>query len=552
MSRGESHYDYYQVDKFTDLKDMIAKSAHKYANNIAFVYQDKIEDQPQKITYREYEIEISQAASGLVDLLDLDLTKKDGEKFALLSPNCYHWTLAYFSVVNLNQVIVPMDWQLPVRDLVNLITRSGAKTIFYSSIIDDKIKELKALLPQVKHYISLDESQQSTKTMNDLKKIGAAKLAKQPNFYQKLKIFPETMCTLLFTSGTTSTPKGVMLNHSNIANNTMDVCRLLDFDQEKHLPILPLYHCMEVTLGLFSQVARGSTIYYLPGGLPNFAQNLQIAKPTMLILVPLIVEKSYTLIRDSLSDKNDFKAFQKAAKAYFGGHLKKVIAGGAPVNPAISAEYGKLGIKILQGYGITENSAAVALNRDHDSKYQAAGLPLPNIKVKIDQPDEEGVGEVIISGHSVMMGYYKDKKKTDEAVIDGWLRTGDYGYLDQDGFLYISGRKKNVIIGKNAKNVYPEELENQLKNTLGISEAMVFGKLIEGDSKPAALIVIDCRELRELKPDLSANPSQKEVEKIIGQQIKKINQENPKYKHILFFEITDHIPKTATGKIKRS
>ncbi len=552
MSRDKYNYPLHEVEPINDLKEMITKSAKKYSHQLAFVYQNQVGEPLTEVTYQDFEQQLTACSLAWVNLLKLDLDKREGKKVALLAPNSYDWVLAYLSTVNLNQVIVPMDYQLPTTDLLNLLKRAGVSAVVFHSMIDEKIKEIKAELPKVKHYLCLDkESQWATNTWSEFKSKGAKLLAKQSASYQKIKIYNETLCTLIFTSGTTSLPKGVMLTHKNFAQDVMGACQLLDFNQERLLSILPLYHSYESTLGLFCQLYRGSTIYYLAGGLASFAENLQIARPTTLFLVPLIAEGSYRRIVAGLKDNQDQKALIAAAQAYFGGSLRKMVVGGAPLNPVIADKLEEIGIKVIQGYGISENSPAAAINRDLANKHQAVGLPLPNIKVEISQPNNEGVGEVIIRGGTVMLGYYKDDRKTDEAIINNWLHTGDYGYFDEDGFLYIVGRKKNVIIGKNAKNVYPEELEFLLNNTIGIQESLVYGKIEDEDVSVAALIVPDIKGLQNLQPQLGENPSQDQIQKILEEQIQKVNENNAPYKAIKSFQLVSQLTKTPTGKLKR-
>jgi long-chain acyl-CoA synthetase len=541
----------FKVPYFSNLKEMIEYNAKKHPETVAFIYQNKVDDPLTKVTYKEFSYEVSCLATGLVELLKISIEKKEIKKIALLAPNSYYWALTYLATVNLNQVIVPMDWQLPVKDLVNLMTAAGVQAVVFSGVIDKKIKEIKTYFNKMRHYIGLDESREATTKLSKVITLGKKFLQKRPRFYEEIKVYPETMCTLIFTSGTTDVPKGVMLSHKNLIQTTMGACQAIDVDKQVMLSVLPLYHSYECSGGLFCPLYMGtSTVAYMAGGLPQLAANLQKIRPTLVVTVPLLVEGSY--LRIAAAGAGEPKKIRQIAKQYFGGRLEKLIVGGAPLNPVISQKLEELGVKALQGYGITENAPFAAVNREKKYKHGSVGLPLPNVKIKINEPDEEGVGEILVWGGTVMLGYYKNERKTDKVIKNNWLYTGDYGYFDEEGFLYIVGREKNIILGKNAKNIYPEELEFVLNNTNGISESMVYGKIIDDDVKAAALIVVDLVGLKKVNPNLSDDPKQKEVEKIISRQIAKINRENVKYKAIMDFQIVSSIPKTTTGKIRRS
>lgn len=548
MSSKNYHYPYYPVEPITNLKAMLKRSSEKYAQNLAFVYQDEPTDPLTKITYAQFYQAVTTASNGLADVLQLDPQKRDSKKIAIISPNGYNWALAYYALINLNQIVVPLDWQLPATDLANLITRAGVTAVIYSPLLDDKIIELRKMKLKLKQLISWQRGFPATIGWPQVIERGQA----LPDTTANWTVYPEMLSTLLFTSGTTAIPKGVMLTQKNLVSSMMGTCQMFDFDQKVSLSVLPLYHSFECTLGLNSQIYQGGTIYYLAGGLHNFAQNLQIAKPTLLQLVPLIVEGSYQRIVTSVKDPHNQAELKKAAKQYFGGRLEKITVGGAPVSPIISQKLEAMGIKVLQGYGITENGPAVTLNRDLAYKNQAAGMPLPNIKVKIHNPDEHGIGEIMIHGPTVTLGYYKDERATDRAIINGWFYTGDCGYFDEDGFLCLTGRKKNIILGKNAKNIYPEEIEFLLNNTPGIKESIVYGKVVHDDVQVAALLVPDQEQLIKLSQKTALELDEQTIKTIIGKQIELVNQHNAPYKAIKSWQVVTSIPRTVTGKIKRN
>ena len=552
MSRPKYPFELYAAEPVNSLREIVSFAAEHYGERTAFVYQEKITDTPVKISYLQYEQDIKKVATGLVQALKIDLTRRDSKKIAILAPNSYWWSVVYLAVVNINQVIVPLDPNLPAEDLITFIQRAGVSSIVFAPGIEGKIAQMKTALAKIEHYIGLKESAQATITLDKIIRTGERLLHKKPSFYDEIAVFPEALATVIFTSGTTSTPKGVMLTHKNLATDVCIMKQFLHFDREITLSMLPLYHSYEFTFGLLLQIYSGTTIYYLPGGLPAFQENLAKVRPTMLILVPLIVEETYRRVRATLSHPDDRRELADALKEYFGGRVTRIFDGGAPINSDIAAVYSDCGIELIQGYGITECSPVVCLNPDRLCRSVSVGLPLPGVRVKLHDKGEDGVGEVIVRGPIVMLGYYKDERQTDLAVVDNWFYTGDFGRFDDDGFLYIVGRKKNVIVGKNAKKVYPEEVEYHLTCQPEIREAMVYGKQIDDDTKVAALLVLDRENLAKTHPELPTNPTSKQISTVVDKVIDRVNSANVKYKHILSWEITDALPRTTTGKIKRA
>ncbi len=558
MSSSKYDYPLEQVDTITDLKDLVQKSARIYGDKTAFCFPEA-EGKMRKVSYSEFEKEQTACSLGLAELLKIEVGKTDGKKVALIGLNSYQWAQAYLSVVNLNQVVVPLDWQLPAADLLTLLTRAGVNAVIYSSLAEEKLIEIKDELVKVGQYINLDsESDFATSSWNKVLERGltlSETKGSEYKEYQGAKIFADTMCTMIFTSGTTSIPKGVMLSHKNLSQCAMGLGQLFPMTDETTMSVLPLFHSYESMLDLFCMLRSGGTIYYLPGGMKSYAANLQIAKPTLIFVVPLIVELSYKMIMGGLSaaERTDKKAVKEAVKKFFGGRLKTIVIGGAPANPVVSNALEEMGIAIIQGYGISEVSPVVSINRKKANKHAAVGFPIPNLQTKIDNPNEEGIGEILVHGPSVMLGYYKDTKETEKAFKDGWFCTGDYGYFDEDGFLYVTGRKKNVIIGKNAKNVYPEELEFLLNNTDGITESMVYGEMgKDGDIIVAALIVADEKKIAEILQVENGVIEQEEIKKYIDKKIKEINKNNVKYKAIKRWTPVAALARNATGKVKRN
>jgi len=388
------------------------------------------------------------------------------------------------------------------------------------------------------------------------------------------EIDKEAMSILLFTSGTTDKSKAVMLSHRNICSNLMGMCSMLYIGQnDVFLMLLPLHHTYACTCGFLCQIYRGCTIAFCEG-LRHIVKNLKESETTILIAVPLILESMYKRIWDQASkDPKTLKKLKMGLKISkflkaigidvrkklfkpihenFGGAMRMFISGGAAIDPQVVQGFQDLGIHCVQGYGLTECSPIIALNRDRDYNNSSAGLPLPNVQIKIDNPNEEGIGEIIAKGPNIMIGYYENEEATNEAIVDGWFHTGDLGYMDDDGFVYITGRQKNVIVTKNGKNIYPEEIETLLGRSPFISECLVYGKEGEGtgDIEVAAEVYPDMEKIREeLKTE---NPTMEQIHKLIDDVVHEVNKSLVLYKYIRHFSIRNiEFEKTTSKKIKR-
>ncbi|MBQ6438116.1 AMP-binding protein [bacterium] len=542
-------FDLYDAPVAANLKDVLETAAAKYGHRPAFVTAAKIGDPLQKISYSHFRDDVRYTALGLMSALKIDLSRRDSKKIAIIAPNSYHWAVAYFAITCLGQVAVPLNPGLSATDLHALITRAGATSVFFTSDTAAKIAQLQQTLVKMKHFISLDDSPQATITWAKVYAMGRRFSKRHPGAWSRVKIFSESLAELLFTSGTTSAPKAVMLTHKNICACINGINLVNRFCDDTMLAMLPLYHSYECTIGLCLQIFDGTTLYYLPGGLPHFADNLKISRPTAIMAVPLIVEGTYQRVVAECGQGASQAQISAALRDYYGGRCQRVFVGGAAVNSVITDAYEEAGMKVMQGYGISECSPAVCMNPDKMHKHRSVGMPLPTLRVKINEPNSEGVGEVLVRGPSVMLGYYKDERRTDETLIDNWLHTGDLGKFDDDGFLYLVGRARNVIIGKNAETVYPEEIEFVLNNCPGIKEAMVYGKVVGDDTKVAALLVPD-REYWSQRDDSVLNDAVA-MQARLQQVVDAANQDLVRYKQVRDISVVDNLPKTATGKIKR-
>lgn len=558
----------YEVRPIKDLKDMLDSSAKIYGDKAAFLSKPKGQADYVPITYNQYKTDVDAFGTALLSL------GLKGGKIALIGENRYEWSISYLAVVNGTAVVVPLDKELPANEIELLLERSKADAIIYSGNIKDKIECLINKSTSLRYFINMDKEkdEENILSFHHLLQKGHGLLEEGNREFIDAKIDAEEMNMLLYTSGTTDTAKAVMLSHKNISENLMNMCSMLYIDDKDiFLSILPIHHTYECTCGFLCQIYRGSTIAYCEG-LRHIIKNLKESKCTVMLGVPLVFESMYRqIMNQAIKSKGEGKIkfaiglsntlrklgidirkklFKQIHEA-LGGYIRMFISGAAGIDPQIAKGFRELGISLVQGYGLTECAPIVALNRDICYKDEAAGLPLPNLQVEIDNPDEDGIGEIKCKGSSVMIGYYEDPEATAEVIIDGWFYTGDSGFIDKDGFVHITGRKKNVIITGNGKNVFPEELETLLNRSPYIKESLVYGKgQSDGDTVICAKIVPDIDKIQE---DINNNITLgTTTDEVIEKEIKNLNKSLVIYKHIKEFSLQEEeFIKTTTKKIKR-
>lgn len=558
----------YEVRKITNLKDMLQQSVELFGEKAAFFVKHKGEDNYIPVTYNQYKHNVDSFGAALIDL------GLKGEKIVLIGENRYEWAVTYLSVVNGTGIIVPIDKELHESELQSLLERSEASAVVFSGKHIDVVKRIAEKNKKIKYLIDMDipQEQENILAFTELLKKGEELLKNNDKRFLEAEIDSEGMSILLFTSGTTAESKAVMLSHTNICENLMNMCKMVYIDDKDiFLSVLPIHHTYECTCGFLCQIYRGSAIAYCEG-LKHIAKNLKEVQATMMLSVPLILESmykriweqiaknkgNYIKIKIALAVSNFFRKtgidlrrlLFKPLHQNLGGNLRLLISGAAGINPRAAAGFRDLGFNIIQGYGLTECAPIVALNRDVLFKDDAAGLPLPNVEFKIEQPMQDGSGEIVVKGPNVMMGYYKNQEATADAVKDGWFYTGDLGYIDKGGFVHITGRKKDVIVTKNGKNIYPEEIEKVLNESTYIEESMIWGKPDEdGDVIICAIIVPNKGNiLNEFKAELP----EEQLRELIGKEIKRVNKSMPLYRHIRDFTIRDEeLAKTTTKKVKR-
>jgi long-chain acyl-CoA synthetase len=553
----------YETRQINDLKDMLESSVKLFGDRTAFLVKDMPGGSYREIKYKQLKEDVDALGTAL---LNLGLKNK---RIAIIGENRYEWAVSYLAVLNGVGTVVPLDKELPESEIESLMTRANVSAIIFSDRKKDQINNISKRVGFVDYYISMDSEEKNN--FKDLIKQGNEFIKQGVTDFLEAKIDNKEVRIILFTSGTTDLSKAVMLTHWNISYNIMNACKMiLVSPEDRFFSVLPLHHTYECTAGFLVPIYRGASVAYCEG-LRYIAKNMQEAKPTMILAVPLLFENMYNKIWESIRKENKEKAVKiilgisqfllklgidirpkvfKKIHDNFGGRLRIGISGAAALDKETARGFRKFGIHLIQGYGLTECSPLAALNRDVYYNDDAAGREVPGIQLKIDEPNGEGVGEILVKGDNVMMGYYNNEEATKKTLKNGWLYTGDLGYLDNDGFLIITGRKKNVLITKNGKNVYPEEIETLLNHRELIKESLVYQKDTKeaDDTTIAASIVPNYEVISQKFGELS----EEAIKDKIWEEIKEVNSNLVSYKHIKEFEIRkEEFEKTTTMKIKR-
>ena len=560
----------YEVTEVHDLRDVIKKRVKEFPGNPVFLVKEKKGGEYVPISTEKYDHDIDSLGTYFLN------TVQKGARIAIFAETRYEWYVTYLATTNGTGCVVPLDKELPVEDIENMLERAEVDIVVFSKSKKDIIDAVYGKVASVKHYICMDETKDERFLyFYDCLKQGEDKLAAGDKVFTEATIDPEEMTILLFTSGTTAKSKAVMLCQRNICKNLMSMFSMLYIDRnDVWLSVLPLHHTYECTCGFLGQVYRGTTVAICEG-LRYIQQNLQEAKPTAILMVPIMLELFYKKIMKQvnsdpktaaklkkgikianalhLSNKMRKKLF-KQIHDVFGGRMRLIILGGAPVNPEVLKFFQDVGFLCVQGYGLTECAPILALNRDVAFKNEAAGLPLPGCTVKILNPDSDGIGEFISKGDNNFLGYYKDPENTAAALDEeGYYHTGDLGYIDKDGFCIITGRKKNVIIAKNGKNVFPEEIEYLLSLSPYVAESVVSG--VEDEVKNDIVITATIfPDLEEVKAKLGTedDPTEEQIEEILKQVVADTNERLENYKKIkkTVLRMTE-FEKNTSKKIKR-
>ena len=554
------------VTQIKTIQEMVLRSAAEYKNKIAL--EDLQETPIPRVTYSELLNNILRFGTALKKL---DLRERT--HIAVIGENRVQWAIAYLTCMTFNYVVVPIDKNLSQGEIFNVIHESDAEAVIFSAGFGDMFHESHSYLKRLRHDISMDD----VGTDKDFISMKSLIDDSDPADINDLpKIDPNELAEIIFTSGSLGRAKGVMLSQGNLASNLVDmVSMLMIYPEDRFMSVLPIHHTYECTCGMLCPLSCGSSVHYARS-LRTITEDLQKVKATMLLGVPLLFDKMYkkisqgiaedrkksilvpvltgiTDITSKLGARNLKKKIFAELHNKFGGAVRIFIAGGAAPDPLVAKGLRGLGFNFIQGYGLTETSPILTLNRIDNFKDHAAGLTLPSVEIKIDSPDKDNVGEIWVKGPNVMLGYYKNEDATKETFSDEWFKTGDLGYIDADGFLVIKGRKKNVIISRSGKNVFPEEIEDKLNRSPYILESVVCGVPDEKhDEKIIAKIVPDAEAFIEYSESKNINITPEMIRSTVGREIEKVNDELPIFKKVLDFEIReDEFEKTTTQKIKR-
>lgn len=563
---------YYEETHYKTVKEIFKRSIEKYKNNIYILERPNHDHKAkfEEFTYERFGNDAINLGTGLMKYLNLA-----NERIIIIGENTYYWYVSYFSILCGAGIAVPVDKELPNNEIENVIKRSHAAAVIYSKKKKDAIDKIKDNLPMVKYFIEMNSNDGVQGRDVGIEHVIAEgkKLTDAGNTeYMDVEIDPEEFKFLIFTSGTTSQAKGVMLCHRNLAENVNAVSKYVKiYERDIFFSVLPLHHTYESSIGALLPFANGSSVA-ICGGLRYIVPDMQEAKPTAMLAVPLLVESLYKKINQSIEKSgkaglvNSMLHLTNALKSVgidikrkvfkeiydnLGGNMRIIVSAAAPIDKKIGKWVQDIGIEFLQGYGLTETAPIAALTPECDPRVGSVGLPVNCAQIKIHNPNENGEGEIWIKSQTLMLGYYEDEEATKEVVHDGWFNSGDIGYQDKDGYVYVTGRSKNVIVTQNGKNIYPEEIELLLSKIPEIQECMVYGKEVEGE-KELIISVKVIPNMEEIENLHGKDLSEEEIHKIIWNKIKEVNKGLTSYKAIKNLEIKhDEFAKTTTMKIKR-
>lgn len=563
-------YEIYQTKEYYNLKEVLANAFENYPENIAFKIKNHNAENItyREIKYKEFEKEINSLGTALIDM------GMKNKRIAVIGKNRYEWILSYVAVVNGTGIVVPLDKGLPDEEIRSSLERSKTDCVIFAKDYIDCMKKIKEEnTTQIEKFICMDELSEAEKKegfsyLGDLLENGKKLLEAGNKEFVNAEIDNNKMSVILFTSGTTSKSKAVALSHRNIASNIEAMNKVEGIrSTDVNMAFLPLHHTFGCT-GILLFLNHGCTNVFCDG-IRHIQSNLKEYKVSVFVCVPLLIEAMYKKIEKEIEKQGKTKLIKVATgvsnsllkvgidvrrKLFkdiinnLGGNLRLIISGASALDKKVAKAFNDFGILTIQGYGLTETSPVLAAENENCIKYGSIGLSMPGVTLKIDNPNEQGIGELIAKGPNVMLGYYENQEATDEVIKDGWFHTGDLARQDKDGYFFITGRMKNVIVLKNGKNIYPEELETLIGKLPYVEESMVFGYPKDDDLVVAVKIVYNKDYVKQNFGDIS----EEELYNKIWTDVKQINQELTNYKHIKKLIISDEpMIKTTTAKIKR-
>ncbi len=524
------------------IPEMIEFTVNHNGQNLAFLTPR--EGNIYQITYNQVFEQIKKLAR---HLRELGIEK--GDHVAILGENRPEWSISFFAVAWIGAVAIPLDARASLEDQKFILTFSSAKAIILSGSFYSNLSACSNELKDLKHIVLMDK-------IDDISK-------KYSGGIEREDIAPDDLLEILFTSGTTGDPKGVMLSHGNIMSNVSDIYRIIEYGpSDRAFSILPIHHSYECTGGLISTFCSGMSVFYARGLEPReLLEDLKSAKPTIWLNTPLLLEKLYLRIEKELSSQKGLKGLltKTLPKSILGKKIRQnlgldrsrlIVSAGAALPAWVSTGFNEYGIEVIQGYGLSEASPLISVNPPKNPKAESVGMIIPSDEVEIRGTDSEGNGEIVARGPNIMKGYYNNREATNETLTaDGWLLTGDIGYFDDEGYLYITGRKKFVIVTRGGKNVFPEEIEEKLTKSIYIEEALVFSP---NDIDIQAVIYPNMNEVNEKFESIGEQITPDKIWEFIKLEVRKTNSDLQSYKKVRQFAIrVEEFPKTTTRKIKR-
>ena len=566
---------YEDMTHYETVREFFLRSIDMYSDRPCILEKKEHKEPYTTISYKEFGEDVIGLTTAMIDLLNL----KD-KRVIIIGETQYGWYISYMAILCGVGIAIPTDKELPLNELENIITRSKASAIIYSPKKEEEINKIKEKNLNVEYYIKMksnDKIEGKDVGLNYLVEVGRKLVENGNKKFYDIKINPDEFKILFFTSGTTSNSKGVMLNNRNLAENINAVSAYVKiYPTDRLFSVLPLHHCYESTIGFLLPIATGASIAICEG-LKYIVPNIQESKPTGILTVPLLVESLYKKINEKIVkskkdklikamisltntlDKVGIDIKRKVFKEIYdnlGGNLRIIVSAAAPIDSKVGIWLQDIGISFLQGYGLTETAPIAALTPEYKPCVGSTGKAIVQADIKVKNPNENGEGELLIKSPTLMIGYYEDEEETKKVIDkDGYFNSGDIGYIDEDGYIYITGRSKNVIVTQNGKNIYPEEIEMILDKLDEIKESMIYGQKPDSKSKKeekeliiTARVIPDYEKIKEIY----GVTGDKEVYDIIWKKIKEVNKKLTSYKAIKELEIKDgEFEKTSTMKIKR-
>lgn len=553
---------------YDTIKELILATSKIYERDVAFRVKTKAGKAPEykDYTYKDFIENVNAVGTAFYD------EGFKGGRIAFIGRNQYYWVVPHMACLFGGIISVPIDKELPLGEMEDSLVRAEVDAVVFDVKNKDQIEQIKANgKTKIREYICMNEKSDDYRCVEDLIEKGRGLIAEGQKEFIEFKPTGDSMAILLFTSGTTSKSKAVMLSNKGIACNVADLLVFEVFDEHStNIAFLPFHHILGST-GLLFAIADGMRTVF-SDGIRYIKQNLTEYGVTFFLGVPALIDKMYESVEKGIEKQGKTKTVERAKKlanfllffhidirrklfkdiiAQMGGQLKYIISGGAPLSPAVSKGFTDLGIEIYQGYGLTETSPVLAAENKGHIRAGSIGRPLPAVQVEFKDKDEDGMGELCAKAPNVMIGYYKNEELTNEVIVDGWFHTGDLGYMDKDGYIFLTGRKKDMIVLKNGKKAFPEEIEILLNKIPGVLDSFVFGEPINGDwtdLRIAVQVQYSAKDLTELHGELTPD----RIRDIIWEQIKEVNQTIPHYKRVTDLYLTEEpFIKTTSLKIKR-